>query len=230
MLAVISTDDVDRDGEVILPSGLNKRNYAGNPVVLLNHQYQELSIGRCLWIKSDGNRIIAKYRVSDKTQDARDTFALLQDECLQAHSIGFIATSQGPPTPDEIKARPDWAACKNVIRAFDLLEFSVVTVPANQNAIALAVAKGLSPELKTFLGPDWESQECWKWEAEPAPVATAEPQPRWTPEELAAAKAWEPEIAPTVSISWKDVERRLVRLMNALDTPEDILKRLRGQV
>jgi HK97 family phage prohead protease len=157
VVAVISTDCVDRDGEVVLPRGLSKQNYGGNPVVLWGHNYDLPPIGVTRWVKPDGvkadkSRLIAKYYLSDKTQLARDVFSLLQEGCLRAHSIGFQVTKCSPPTKAEVGIRPDWETCKNVIRSWELLEFSVVSVPANPEALALAVAKGYHPDTLKCLG------------------------------------------------------------------------------
>lgn len=157
VVAVISTDSVDRDGEVVLPRGLSKQNYGGNPVVLWGHNYDLPPIGVTRWIKPDGvkadrSRLIAKYYLSDKTQLARDVFSLLQEGCLRAHSIGFQVSKCSPPTKSEVDMRPDWSGCKNVIRSWELLEFSVVSVPANPEALALAVAKGYHPDTLKCLG------------------------------------------------------------------------------
>jgi phage head maturation protease len=150
VLAVISTDAVDRDKEVVLPKGLKRKNYAGNPVVFLNHDWQSnplsLPIGKSLWVKADGNKILAKTYISDKTQLARDVFGLLQDGVLNAFSVGFLPLVSSAPTAKEIKARPDWSSAKSVIREWDMIEYSVVGMPCNPEALALAVSKGYSKQ------------------------------------------------------------------------------------
>jgi len=147
VVAVISTDTVDRDGEVVLPRGLRKKAFQGNPVVFTNHDYFSLPIGKALWVKAEPRRVLAKYQISDKTPEARDVWALLRDGILQAHSIGFISHGATPPTPEEIATRPDWAGARLVHRDWELLEFSVVGVPANPEALALAVSKGYSSHM-----------------------------------------------------------------------------------
>lgn len=158
VVATISTDDVDRAGDVVLPKGLAKKNYAGNPVVLSGHNYDQLPIGKAAWVKQDSRSpscLIAKYTITDKTELGRDTFALLQEGILNAHSIGFSILDQSAPTPEEMD-NPKWKDARNMIRSWELLEFSVVAVPCNQNALALAVSKGISRKTLDFLSPNWE--------------------------------------------------------------------------
>ncbi len=168
VVAVISTDSIDRDGEVVLPSGLQRKNYGGNPIVLYGHDSSDkLPIGTTRWIKASGNKLIAKYYISDKTQLGRDVFGLMQDGVLRAHSIGFLEDDVTAPTPEELAARPDWAGCNRVIRSWQLLEFSVVPIPCNQDCLAIAVAK-CHPETRALLGKAWETDEkmIWQWDKE----------------------------------------------------------------
>jgi HK97 family phage prohead protease len=154
VVAIISTDAVDRDGEVVLPKGMRKKAFQGNPVVFTNHDYFSLPIGKALWVKAEPQRVLAKYQVSDKTPEAQEVWDLLRDGILQAHSIGFVSHHASPPTPQEIQARPDWATARLVHRDWELLEFSVVGVPANPEALALAVSKGYSRDvLRKLFGP-----------------------------------------------------------------------------
>jgi len=141
VIATISSDQVDRQGEVVLPSGLVKAQFNKNPIVLCNHQWDTLPIGKCLWIKQQKNTLIAKYQLAD-TPDGNIILKLLQEGVLTSHSIYFNALEVTPPTAEEIVKRPDWKSCSKVFREWELLEFSVVTLPANTDATALAVAKG----------------------------------------------------------------------------------------
>lgn len=162
VVAIISTDNIDRDGEVVSPKGMKKKAYAGNPIVLVNHDAQSLPVAKALWVKSEDNRIIAKYVVSDKTQLARDVFGLLQDGTLSAHSIGFISNpdKRSAPSATELKKYPYWSGAKAVHRDWELFEFSIVGIPANPEALALAVSKGhCSAETLKLLFPDKEGTE-----------------------------------------------------------------------
>jgi phage head maturation protease len=224
IVAVISTDAVDRDGEVVLPNGLEKAQYSGNPVVLYGHDSSSLPIGKTLWIKSDGNKVIAKYRVSDKTQFARDVFGLLQDGILRAHSIGFTEHDSSPPTTKEIETRPDWKDARKVIRSWSLLEFSVVPIPCNPEALACAVAK-CCHETKQFLGKAFEAaeaqeqqeqQDCWEWEQEE--------------EETKPTVVEETPIAqPKYCRSWRQIESKIKQLLDARMSGEEIMAKLKGQ-
>ena len=81
-VAKVSTADIDRDGEVILPSGVSFKNY--NRVILWGHQHDVPGIGRCMWIKRykdpDGSSGIIAKGVIAKSQMADEVFTLMQQK------------------------------------------------------------------------------------------------------------------------------------------------------
>src|SRR5580704_3662970 len=44
---IISTEDIDRSGEIVRQNGWEMANYKNNPIVLWGHNYYELPIGVC---------------------------------------------------------------------------------------------------------------------------------------------------------------------------------------
>jgi phage head maturation protease len=151
--AIVSTASIDRDNEVVLPSGMRSKNYAGNPTVMYNHQWDKLPIGNCLWIKPDKDTIKAGYTVSDDGPGSMSNLVwnCLKDGRLNAHSISFQPYKSSPPTPQEVRANPKLADCRMIHRDYDLLEFSVVNLPAQPEALVLAISKGYSQEIISFL-------------------------------------------------------------------------------
>ena len=145
IVSTINTDAVDRYGTVVDPQGANFENYRRNPVVLYNHDGTSLPIGRNVWIKQQKRRIVAKTRFLPMSLNptADTVFECYRQGYLNGWSISFDPTDEGPPTPDEIRARPDLANCQRCYRAWDLLEYSCVTIPANPEAVRAAGERGL---------------------------------------------------------------------------------------
>lgn len=133
---------MDRQNEVVLPTGMLRKNHAGM-TVFYNHDTTR-PIGVTQWIKPHDGKILAKFRCTDKTPFARDIFALAQDGVLRTYSIGFRPLEASPPTAAEIRQHPEWADAVRVYRSWELLEFSLVGVPANPEALMLAISKGIS--------------------------------------------------------------------------------------
>lgn len=139
--AVISTSAVDRDREVVLAKGAILDNFIKNPVVLFAHDFRDMPIGKALWIKKGRDKITAKIQFAtvDQNPVAEQVYQLFKGGFLNAFSIGFDVKKSHVPTPEEIKKKPELAEAIRIYDEWELLEFSVVPVPANPEALSTAV-------------------------------------------------------------------------------------------
>ena len=139
--AYVSTGATDRMNESVDPDGVDMSRYRKNPVVLWAHNYEMPPIGKSVWIKKDGAGILSKMQFAP-TPFAQEIFDLYKGGFLKAFSIGFIPkeTEQG-----DGEKKPRWTYKKS-----ELLEYSAVPVPANAEALMLAVKAGVlkSDEVK----------------------------------------------------------------------------------
>ena len=136
--AVISTSAIDRDMEVLKASGAKLDAFLQNPVVPWSHNTYEPPVGKAMWIKRGTKRITAKVKFAT-TERANEVWELFKGGFLKAFSVGFRPQKGHVPTPDEIKKNPDLAEARFIYDEWELLEFSPVTVPANPEALALAI-------------------------------------------------------------------------------------------
>jgi hypothetical protein len=195
--AVISTTAVDRDCEVLLAAGANWKDFSANPVCFWDHAYcqydaemsEKLPIGQCVAIKRDSDSISFKMTFAERPaahpageEWLPDTLlSLYQQGVMRAFSVGFI--------PIEIRNATDkdlitfGADCRRVISKWKLLEVSAVALPANQEAVALAVSKGLITRdgAKSIFGKAGEVTDEQIAAAAPADV-TAPAQAEQSPE------------------------------------------------
>lgn len=154
-VSLITSDIVDRDREVVLPQGIDWSQFRKNPVVPFGHKYDEPPVGHAQWVKrvksDDANGWIAKTLYATKPDDwpgvwfADAVWHLVQTEVLKGKSIGFIPVPGGvrSPTSEDLKANPDWADSHAIIAKCLALEYSVVPVQSNPEALTVQVAKGL---------------------------------------------------------------------------------------
>ena len=136
--AVISTGSVDRDEEVLVPKGAVIDNYDKNKVVLWSHDRLSPPIGKALWVKKGRDKITAKVKFA-VTERAEEIWQLFKGGFLKAFSVGFMPLEYREPSPDDVKKTPEYAAARRLYTKWELLEFSAVAVPANPEALALAV-------------------------------------------------------------------------------------------
>jgi hypothetical protein len=160
----ITTEDVDRDREVVLAKGMNDSHFALNPVVTLNHSYWAPPVGRSLWRKrvKDGERQGVKAKTvypprpagwpADQEWRPDTTLSLIQSGLLNGKSIGFLPLKSREPTDRERESRPGWARVQRVIEEWLLLEYACCYFPCQQNALVEDVAKGLPDDFLKALG------------------------------------------------------------------------------
>ncbi len=157
----ISTEDVDRQREIVRAQGMNDDHFQLNPVVTLNHAYDLPPVGRSLWRKrvTEGVRvgIKAKTHYPPRPENWPDgvlwypdhAFTLVQQGLLCGKSIGFLPTKVRTPTDEEKSANPALRTVWRIVEEWVLLEYACVLLPAQPHAIVEAVSKGLP------LAPEW---------------------------------------------------------------------------
>lgn len=137
---------VDRMGEVVVPKGCEKTldNYKDNPVLHYGHlsaplwdgAKDSLPIGRCenLRFTDDDTELHYDAVFSEKHDFAQVVKGLVEEDILRATSIGF--------RPKIIDTEPVLEGQKGVTHVeWDLLENSIVPIPANQNAVRRSISK-----------------------------------------------------------------------------------------
>jgi len=123
----ISTPEIDRYGTIIIPSGIDYTDYLNNPVVLAQHDSDDLPIGKCLGFAMNGENLEATIQVHRLTEDACQIADLLNAGYLNAVSVGIIPIEYHDETIDGTKV--------TVYDKSELVEFSVVSIPANRTAL-----------------------------------------------------------------------------------------------
>lgn len=137
----ISTGTPDREGDVIDPAGWDLTAYQRNPVVLWAHSSHNLPIAKCTSIAVSGGALVAtaEFAPADVLPFAEVVLRMLKGGFLNATSVGFRATEY---------ARTDTGIH---FLKHELLEFSVVPVPANAEALMVGRGADLTA-VKSWLG------------------------------------------------------------------------------
>lgn len=141
----ISTASVDRDGDTINPKGFDLKSFKKNPVVLFGHDSSRPPVGRASDIKVEDGSVKATVEFMDNDIDTSGfsdmIFRMIRGGFLKATSVGFL------PKDFDISEDPD----RNSgffpgidFNKQELLEFSIVPVPSNPEALIDARAKGLN--------------------------------------------------------------------------------------
>jgi HK97 family phage prohead protease len=161
VVAKITTDAVDRDGEVLIPQGMNSKEFEKNPVLFYNHDYAQ-PIGTVSDLKRQNKHITGKLKFAQRPEDYQGDFfpsfveALVKQGIVKGVSVGFVPEVNGARAATKADRSSFGSRIKRVYNKWKLLEVSVAPLPANQDALIGAVGKGLvtSTQVKSFLNID----------------------------------------------------------------------------
>ncbi len=137
---VISTEAVDRYGDIIRAKGFDLKAYRKNPVVLFAHNSRIPPIGRAVKVtKEDGAlKATAEFMPEDLSEFAFSIFRMYQEKFLRAVSVGFL------PTKWETMLDEEGRYLGIEFLKQELLEFSSVPIPANPEALVEARRLGIN--------------------------------------------------------------------------------------
>lgn len=135
----------DSYGDIIEPGAFTEtikaREESGHPFPLcFNHDFSAV-IGAVDSVKDTEKGPFISAHFLD-TQQAQDVRKMLQSGAIYQFSFAYDVLGARRPTEEEEKA-----GVMNVLTKLEVFEISVVTVPANQNAVATEV-KSVEPETK----------------------------------------------------------------------------------
>ena len=130
MTFVISTEEVDRHGDVVLAPGWKLDAYLQNPVFLWAHDYSRPVIGRARAVWPEPGQLMARMEFAP-TEFAREVAALYRSGYQQAVSVGFR-----PIRYEERRDERTGAFLGIRFLEQELLEVSAVPVPANRHALS----------------------------------------------------------------------------------------------
>lgn len=135
---VISTATVDRMGDTIAVDGWKLDNYRKNPVVLWAHDATSLPVAKADKVWIEGGRLMASAEFTPagmaRFNDA--VFEMLKAGFLSATSVGFAPLKYAFTDDPQRRFGIDFMEQ-------ELLEFSVVPIPANAEALIQGRAAGI---------------------------------------------------------------------------------------
>lgn len=139
ILHTISTNSKDRVGDIVEPRGADLSNYLRNRIVMANHDYRiEMAIGKAISITQEESALVARTAFLE-TPLGEAAFRLAQ-EGIGGWSIGFRPIKYAV-MEDESGTRRGYRFTK-----WELLEYSMVAIPMNQDAVMNCVQRGLIQE------------------------------------------------------------------------------------
>lgn len=141
--AIINTPREDREGDVIVPQGVQLDNYRKNPVVLWEHGLGEITrpIAKCqhadgeLALEVTENEISAISFFTDKSLESLQIFHLIAEGLVRATSVRAL------PIKSAIR-KTSHAGTGIILEEWELIEWSWGALGVNPDAIARTLDRG----------------------------------------------------------------------------------------
>lgn len=145
--AVGSTEAVDRSGDIVRQSGWNLDSFKRNPVIPFAHDYKQPPVAQAVDIRVEGTRLLFKPKFPSPGvyPFADQIYGLYKEGVLRAFSVGFMPLDGKPRMENGRQVGMEYTKA-------DLYEISAVVVPANQEALIAAQAKGLAVPAQLLTG------------------------------------------------------------------------------
>ena len=147
---VASSSNIDRYGDVINQKGWDLNNYKKNPVVLLNHDSNQLPIGKGNVYVRD-NKLTIDVQFDNEDARAKEVKRKAEKGYMNAVSVGFRPI-ESMARADLAKDHPHYGKRGMYYTKQELLEVSIVTIPANGEATMLKNMKmEMLEEIKSYI-------------------------------------------------------------------------------
>ena len=145
--ATISTETIDRDGEVLVAQGMDSSEFDKNPVVFYNHDYAQ-PVGKVTDLRRGKGKVDATIEFAKRPDEFEGAYfpefveSLVEQGGVKGISVGFLPQPGGVRKATQ-KDREDYGDnVRQVFSKWKLLEVSVAPLPANSTALVSAIRKG----------------------------------------------------------------------------------------
>lgn len=147
---VLSDATVDRYGDTIDPHGWDLSDFRNNPIALFGHDGM-FPVGKWANVRVEKDQLLADLIPAQKGTSARidEIVSLVEQDILRTVSVGFKPIEYEPRKGGGINYKKQ-----------SLLECSVVGVPANPAALAVAKSLHVSPETMKMAFGEQADEGC----------------------------------------------------------------------
>jgi len=187
---IITTQDVDRVGDIVVSSGVDTSEFTKIPSVFVNHDYAQLPCGKCEELIHKDGSIHAKIKFVLSVPAVKDIFERVKAGVLRGISIGFDASEvilRGTKSFDDYCKSlklgiDDLERVRRIIPKWKLYEFSVCSIPANPSCTTKTLE--VKDEPKTEVKTEEVVKEIPKEDAKPAIVPETKAEVKEEVEEI----------------------------------------------
>jgi HK97 family phage prohead protease len=217
MTFVLSDETPDRAGDIITASGFDLADFNRNPIALFGHR-SDWILGTWKDVRVEGKRLLGELEPAPEGISARadEIIRFVRADILKAVSVGFL------PIERKMRRDKDEKFLGFTYTKQQLVEASVVAVPANPNALAVAKELKLSNEIRRLViakhGNSDDKPATPDHVGEYAKLMEPE---RWSPGEARKLKQWVQGLIK--SYPENRLYRKLYRLLDEIECVRTIV-------
>lgn len=216
MTFVLSDETPDRMGDVIKADGWVLTNFKKNPIALFGHR-SDFVVGNWANLRVENTALLGDLQPAARGTSPRidEVVSLLDADVLRAVSVGFRPIKSEPRDPEKPFAG-------ELFIKQELVECSVVAVPANPNALAVAKSLNISDDVrKLVFAATGARREQAKGEPDLMDqLVRVTSVDDWSPRQARDAKVW---LAGLMKAHpFNPLYKKLHRLMDEIETVRTI--------
>ena len=153
---IASTPELDRALERVSTAAMERAavDYMKNPVITWQHDTWT-PIGKALDVRFEDGATWLQVQLTQKTQDGRDAWGLVQDGIVRSMSIGFNPWSRSNKATEDTLSDYEVTGEELTWTNIEWMETALVTLPCNRGAV-IPFAKGLGVDTDR---PDAEPED-----------------------------------------------------------------------
>src|SRR5438105_9589328 len=141
----ITEETPDRLGDIVLAAGMDDSHFQLNPIVTLNHAYDQPPVGKSLWRRKVREGTLRGVKAKTHYPPRPESWAgaewlpdfayeMVKADLLRGKSIGFFPLKVRTPTDDEIANDAQLAKVRFIIEEWLLAEYAGCYLPMHASA------------------------------------------------------------------------------------------------
>src|SRR5262245_20689218 len=159
----ITEETPDRLGDVVLAAGMDDGHFQLNPIVTLNHAYDQPPVGKSLWRRKVREGTLRGVKAKTHYPPRPDNwtgaewqpdfaYEMVKADLLRGKSIGFFPLKVRTPTAEDIARDAQLTKVRFIIEEWLLAEYACCYLPMQPNAVVEQVSKSVPEHVWKILG------------------------------------------------------------------------------
>lgn len=128
---VLTSERIDRDGDIVVQSDLDISGYENNSVVFFDHDTNKHAVGNAFNLKKKGKKLVGDIWFHELDEESKQLKRYVKAGVYKAGSIGFRVYGARKRATTQQEQKTTNFQYVNELTPTELYEFSIVKIPSN---------------------------------------------------------------------------------------------------